>query len=165
LNFGRITTMKTTWCAVLLISTMLPAFPADEQDAAVIDSFIARQARRERGEEYREARRVVTGDLNRDGTPETVVLYTVEGQNGTNLHIQYMAVFVRRSAKLVPLTHADVGGKTSRGVENIAVEDNSIRLETLEYRPEDASCCPSEKGTTRYVLEGGRLKEQKAGRR
>src|ERR1041385_8478333 len=86
-------------------------------DTALIDAFITRQAKRERGEEYSEARKVVSGDLTHDGQPETVVLYTIEGQGGSNLHIQYLAVFARRNGKLSPLTHMDVGGKSTRGVE------------------------------------------------
>ena len=130
-------------------------------DTSVIDSFITRQAKRERGEEYREARKVVTADLTHDGQPESVVLYTIEGQGGSNLHIQYLAVFVRRNGKLSPLTHMDVGGKSTRGVELISIENNSILLDTLNYGPKDASCCPSVKGKTSYVLSGGRLREQR----
>jgi hypothetical protein len=104
---------------------------------------------------------VVTGDLTHDGQPETVVLYTIEGQGGSNLHIQYLAVFTRRNGKLSPLAHADVGGKSTRGIELRSVDNNSILLDTLNYGPRDASCCPSVKGTTRYVLSGGRLREQK----
>jgi hypothetical protein len=131
-----------------------------DPDTALIDSYIARQAKRERGEEYRDARKVVTGDLTHDGQPETVVLYTIEGQGGSNLYIQYLAVFVRLKGNLLPLTHADVGGKSTRGVELASVENNSILLDTLNYGPKDASCCPSVKGTTRYVLSGGKLREQ-----
>jgi hypothetical protein len=61
-----------------------------DQDAAAIDRFIARQAQRLRGEEYREARKVASGDLTRDGVPETVVLYMIEGQGGTNNYVQPM---------------------------------------------------------------------------
>lgn len=132
-----------------------------DNDTAAIDAFIARQAKRERGEEYPDARKVLTGDLTHDGQPETVVLYTIEGQGGSNLHIQYLAVFVRRKGKLSLLTHADVGGKSTRGVELTSIENNSILLGTLNYGPKDASCCPSVKGTTRYVLSGGRLLEQR----
>src|SRR5689334_20562294 len=132
-----------------------------DDDAATINAFITRQAKVERGEEYREARKVVTGDLTRDGQPETVVLYTIEGQGGSNLYIQYLAVFVRRNGKLSPLTHMDVGGKSTRGVELISVKNNSILLDTLNYGPKDASCCPSIKGTTRYVLSGTTLREQR----
>ena len=93
-----------------------------EQDAIAIDNYIARQARRERGEEYREARKVVSGDLTHDGVPETVVLYTIEGQGGTNLHIQYLAVFSRHKGKLSAVTQADVGGKSVRSVELKSVD-------------------------------------------
>jgi len=138
-----------------------PASGFQDPDTAAIDSFITRQAKLERGEEYPEARKVVSGDLTRDGQPETVVLYTIEGQGGSNLYIQHLAVFVRRNGKLTPLTHIDVGGKSTRGVELTSVENNSILLDTLNYGPKDASCCPSVKGTTSYVLLGGRLREQR----
>jgi hypothetical protein len=156
----------TLYISIFLIlqasANMASGFQDD--DTSVIDSFIARQAKRERGEEYREARKVVTGDLTHDGQPETVVLYTIEGQGGSNLHIQYLAVFVRRRGKLSFLTRADVGGKSARAVELISVENDSILLDTLTYGPKDASCCPSVKGTTSYVLSGGRLREQRRAR-
>ena len=149
---------------VVLLFSVKTSLATQDDDTALIDSYISRQAKRERGEEYREARKVVVGDLTHDGEPETVVLYTIEGQGGSNLHIQYLAVFVRRNNKLSPLTHADVGGKSTRGVELTSIENNSILLDTLNYGPKDASCCPSVKGTTRYVLSGGKLLEQKRGK-
>ena len=132
-----------------------------DEDAAAIDTFIARQARRERGEEYREARKIVTGDLTHDGAPETVVLYTIEGQRGRNLYVQYLAVFTRHKGKLSALTRTEVGGKSVRSVELTSVEDDAILLATMGYAPKDASCCPSVKGATRYVLSGRTLREQK----
>ena len=132
-----------------------------DEDAAAIDTFIVRQAHRERGEEYREARKVVVGDLTHDGAPETVVLYTIEGQRGSNLYVQYLAVFTRQKGKLSALTRTEVGGKSVRSVELMSVEDNAILLETMGYAPKDASCCPSVKGATRYVLSRRTLREQK----
>jgi len=157
--------MKSISIAITAVMFILgcsfnPVLGVQDDDAATINAFITRQAKRERGEEYREARKVVTGDMTRDGQPETVVLYTIEGQGGSNLYIQYLAVFVRRNGKLTPLIHIDVGGKSTRGVELTSVENNSILLDTMNYGPKDASCCPSVKGTTRYVLSGGRLREQ-----
>ena len=150
---------------MLLLCSPITVSAHQDQDTAVIDAYIAAQAHRERGEEYKEARKVIAGDLTRDGLPETVVLYTIEGQKGTNLSIQYLAVFVRHEGKLTALTHADVGGrgKSARGVELKSVEDNSILLDTLNYGPKDAACCPSVKGTTRYILSGKVLREQKPG--
>ena len=132
-------------------------------DAAVIDAYIARQAQRERGEEYREARKVVVGDLTHDGVPETVVLYTIEGQRGTNRSIQYVAVFARRNGNLTPLRHAEMGSKSVAAVKLQSVENDAIVLDTLSYGPKDANCCPSIPGTTRYVLAGKRLVQQRQG--
>lgn len=145
----------------VLLSSGNIEFGIQDDDRTAIDNFIARQAKHEQGEEYPEARKVLVGDLTHDGEPETVVLYTIEGQGGSNLYLQYLAVFVRRKGKLAPLTHANVGGKSVRSVELTAVGSNSILLDTLNYGPKDASCCPSVKGTTRYVLSGGTLHEQK----
>ena len=150
---------------MLLLFSPINVAARQDQDTAVIDAYIAAQARRERGEEYKEARKVVVGDLTHDGVPETVVLYTIEGQHGTNLSVQYLAVFERHDGKLTALTHADVGGraKSARGVELKSVEDNAILLDTLDYGPKDAACCPSVKGKTRYILSGKLLREQKPG--
>jgi hypothetical protein len=106
---------------------------------------------------------VAARDLTRDGVPETVVLYTIEGQGGSNLYVQYLAVFARRGGRLSALTRAQVGGKSVRSVELNSVERGTILLGTLGYGPRDAQCCPSVKGRTRYILAGGRLREQQWG--
>lgn len=137
--------------------------PARQSDDTVIDAYISRQARRERGDEYREARKVVAGDLTHDDIPETVVLYTIESQHGSNLYVQYLAVLARRNGKLLPVTHAEVG-KSVRSVELKSVEGNSILLDTMSYGPKDPQCCPSVKGATKYVLVGSTLREQKSKR-
>ena len=155
-------TLLTTVTLLLLGRAGVASARQDEDDAA-IDAFIARQARRERGEEYREARGVAAGDLTHDGVPETVVLYTIEGQGGSNLYVQYLAVFTRRGGRLSALTRAAVGGKSARSVELKSVEGGKILLDTAGYGPQDAQCCPSVKGQTRYVLAGGRLREQGRG--
>jgi len=137
------------------------ASQTQQSDESVIDNYIARQARHERGEEYREARKVITGDLNKDAVPETVVLYTIESQGGSNNYIQYLAVFERRKGALTLLTHLDVGGKTTRSVELVSVNQQAIQLATLDYGPNDPSCCPTIKGETTYTLVGRALLEHK----
>lgn len=158
--------MKTPALVLVLASTALFYCPqtiaiTTQNDSAVIDTYISRQAHRERGEEYREARKVVTGDLTHDGKPETIVLYTIESQGGGNLYIQYLAVFVRRNGKLLPLAHVEVGGKSVRSIELKSIEDNSILLDTMSYGPKDPQCCPTVSGETKYVLSGRTLREQK----
>jgi len=156
--------MSTLFVAtVLTLSSFNPAILRDQdQDLTAIRSYIANQARRERGEEYEDARKIIAGDLNGDGSPETVVLYTIEGQQGSNNYIQYLAVFSRRKNQLVPIAHTAVGGKSYRSIELNSVDKERINLDTLSYGPKDASCCPSVKGTTSYALLGKKFHEQKA---
>ena len=148
--------MKIIFAVSIVLLFASAVFPQD-QDKAAIDKFIANQATRERGEEYPDARKVVTGDLNGDGTPETVVLYTIEGQNGTNNHIQYLAVFKRVNAQLVHMTHVDVGSKSYQGVELDSITNGIINLTTMRYGKNDPSCCPTLKGKARYRLVKGTL--------
>lgn len=132
---------------------------AQSGDAAVIDKFIAGQAEKEDGSEPEGVRKLIIGDLNHDGVPDTAVLFTIEGQNGTNNYVQYLAVFLRRNGRLVYAAHAPVGGKTRRSIELTSIRDNVILLDTTAYAKRDPSCCPTIKGRTRYALVGSKLTE------
>lgn len=133
--------------------------PDQIPDQTLIDHFIARQAREENGEEYAEARKMLIGDLNHDRVPDFAVLYTIEGQDGTNNYLQYLAVFIRTKGKLVPAAHTVVGGKHNRNVELQSLSNNVIRFKTLSYRASDPASTPSRKGTARFVLIKRKLKE------
>lgn len=151
--------MKTKFIFVaipILIATAVPTL-AQDADKTAIDKYISAQAKREHGEEYPDARKVVTGDLNGDRVPETVVLYTIEGQNGTNNHIQYLAVFTRANGQLVHLTHTSVGSKSSGGAELDSVSNGLVNLTTMNYAKNDPECCPTLKGKAWYKLALGRL--------
>ena len=143
---------------VILAASALLAF-GQTQDIAVVEGFIAKQARQENGEEYGEARKLMTGDLNHDGVPDLAVLYTIEGQNGTNNYLQYLAAFIRTNGKLLAAAHTVVGGKLNRDVELESIKNNVIRFNTLSYRATDPASTPSRKGTARFVLIKRRLKE------
>ena len=144
---------------VTVITFALSAFStyAQNADKAAIDKFISAQATREHGEEYPDARKVVAGDLDGDGAPETVVLYTIEGQNGSNNHTQYLAVFKRANGNLVQLTHTSVGSKTYRDAELDSISNRLINLTTMSFAKNDPACCPTMKGKAWYKLAFGRL--------
>jgi len=144
---------------VAIFFTPSLALPSEDQDTTVVEQFISKQAKQEDGEEYVEARKMLTGDLNRDGVPDVAVLYTIEGQNGTNNYLQYLAVFVRAKGKLIPAAHTVVGGKHYRNVELQSVSNYVIRFKTLSYRASDPASTPSRKGTARFVLIKRKLKE------
>ncbi len=147
--------------ALLLILLGVSSYSSlsDDRDTDIINEFISKQAVQESGNEYRDARRVIAGDLNRDGTSDLAVLYTIEGQKGTNNYVQYLAVFIRVKGRLVYVAHTAVGGKFYRDVELRSIKDNVILLKTLNYEAKDAACCPSKEGTARYALVKRRLKE------
>ena len=128
-------------------------------DAAMIDKFIARQAEKENGSEPDGIRKVVTGDLNHDGVADAAVLFTIEGQNGSNNYIQYLAVFLRRNGRLVYAAQAPVGGKNHRSIELDSIKDNVMFLDTTAYAKRDPSCCPTIKGRTKYALVRRHLTE------
>jgi hypothetical protein len=146
--------------AVFFLCLVSQAFAAQDQDNAVIERFIAAQARGAQGEEFKDARTIVTGDVNRDGSADAVALFTLEGQHGSNNYTQILAVFLRAQGKLVPAAHTKVGGKTYRSVEFVSVDADGIHLHTVDYAASDPACCPSIKGKARYQLVGGKLREQ-----
>jgi hypothetical protein len=128
-------------------------------DGAVIDRFIHGQESGENGTEAKDYRTALNGDLNHDGMADVAVMYTLEGGNGTNNYVRWLAVFVRENGRLVPVAHDVVGGKNYRAIVMRGIKDGVILCETTGYAPKDASCCPTIKGTTRYVLEGEKLRE------
>jgi hypothetical protein len=156
--------MKNTLCLAITIVLLWtsPAVRAmQDQDTVAIDAFIERQARLEQGEEYKGARKIAAGDLNHDGIIDMAVLYTIESQRWGNNYVQYLAIFVRGKSELTAVANVAVGGKSYRSVALTSVSDNKIHLDTLDYSPNDAMCCPSKKGATDYELVDGFLREQK----
>lgn len=152
--------------ATFLFLTLMIGLPsltvaAQSDDKAVVDKYIASQAKRERGEEPDGIRKTIEGDLNHDGAADVAVLYTIEGQGGSNNYIQYLAVFVRKKTGLVFAARMAVGGKNHRGMELTSIKDNVMYFDTMDYAARDPSCCPSIKGTTRFTLVGNRLVEKR----
>ena len=144
--------------AIGIICSSPLALAQSQSDKSIINSFITQQAKRERATEYDEARSIVRGDLNADNAEDAIVLYTLEGQGGSNQYLQYLAVFIDRKGRLAYVTHQLVGGKNRRSIESVLIKDGKINLQTLEYLPNDASCCPSKKGQMSFILSGGRLR-------
>lgn len=154
-------TITTLALSILILSvTPLPA-TAQSDDGKVIDKYIEGQAKRERGEEPDGIRKTIEGDLNHDGTADVAVLYTIEGQGGSNNYIQYLAVFVRRKTGLVFAARTPVGGKNRLAIEITSIKDNAMFFDTTAYGPRDPSCCPTIKGHTKFVLTGKQLAEKR----
>ena len=61
--------------------------------------------------EYQEARKIVYGDVNGDGTKDAVVQYTLEGAGGGNSWGQSLAVFLSKKGEYRLAGDETVGGK------------------------------------------------------
>ncbi len=143
----------------LLLCLLSSASIAQSSDTDKINQFISRQAAEERGEEYEEARKVVKGDLNRDGVSDLAVLYTIEGQHGTNNYLQYLAVFIRVKGRLRHVTETEVGGKSYRAVELQSIRNRVIFFKVLKDGTNDATNRGGKRRVTRFVLVKRKLKE------
>ena len=144
-------------CLTLLCSFQFLKAQSQARDA--VDKFIKRQEKQHQAVEYRKARKVMRGDVSHDRREDTAVLYTLEGFGGTNLYLQYLAVFINDGHKSGYAAHRIVGGKNKRILEMKSIIKNRINFETQEYLPNDASCCPSGKGKTSFTYSKRKLKE------
>lgn len=131
-------------------------------DISVIKDFIDKQALDTKAIEYEKARRILHADLDGDGKEEIIILYSLESFNGTNLYLQYLAVFTNsKGGKLQYVTQKEIGGKNIRTVELNSILNRKIYLNILEYSPNDASCCPSKKRVLEIRYYDNKLKEIK----
>jgi hypothetical protein len=113
-----------------------------------------------KGSEYRAARRFCFGDIGGHGKKDIAVLYTLESFCCGNNYEFHLAVFLNRNSKYELVATAKVGGGGERFVSFNTIRDGKIFLNTDLYLPDDPNCCPSGKGSTTYVLEGGKLVER-----
>jgi hypothetical protein len=133
-----------------------PGLSAAESKAvkALIDNKAKQRTRGRDGvEEFLSARRITRGDLDGDGKPELIVLFTLEQRN---VWIQFLSVFGFGN---IPLATLRVGGKGQRSVELRQVTDSRVELAIKNYGPSDALCCPSVVGRSWFALRANALEE------
>lgn len=127
-------------------------------DAAVIASAVAAMASSEGGEEYKDARHSVAGDLNGDGVSDVAVLFTVE-ISATNTSTQHLSAFLRQADGTLQFADtASVGSTGGDAINGVAIDAGSIKVKTLTRGPDDPDCCPSVEGSVEYLLHNGKLK-------
>ena len=142
-------------------NTQTSATPDKEQKRKAIDQYIAGVAKVSDAEEYKEARKVLDGDLDGDGDEDTAVQFTIEGMGGGNNYGFYLAVFRNDNGKFTAVTDEVIGGKLNRNVEFTKIENGTMYFDTKNYAADDGACCPSIAGKTTYVLEENKLVEKK----
>ncbi len=112
------------------------------------EDLVAAKAVELKGTEYCQFRVYDTlDDIDGDGHDDFVVLFTVEGiDGGGNDHQDFMLVLLS-SAPDRP-TLLKTGERGVRDPVSIEVRQRRIILGTRVYRPRDAMCCPSGRGTS-----------------
>ncbi|MEL7982918.1 hypothetical protein AAG584_23005 [Vreelandella titanicae] len=119
----------------------------------LIEQHIFDQAYINGAEEYSDARKTATGDLNGDGIQDTAVIYTLEGSGGGNGYFQNMTIF---------LGGADVP-KAGNAIAlpfhayEAEIRNGQIIVQAKEHGPNDPNCCPSIEQEYAYHLDKGRL--------
>lgn len=137
------------------------ATPDKEQRQQAIDRYIAGVAKVSDADEYKEARKIIYGDLDGDGDEDAAAQFTIEGMGGGNNYGFYLAVFKNENGKFKGITDEAIGGKLNRDVTFTKIENGKMLFDTKEYDADDGACCPSIEGKTSYILEGKKLVEKK----
>lgn len=139
------------------------AVALDKQEGQkVIDRYLAGVAKVSDASEYKEARKILYGDLDGDGDEDAAAQFTIEGMGGGNNYAFYLAVFRNENGKLKGVTDDVIGGKLNRDVTFIKIENGKMFFDTKGYAEDDGACCPSIEGKTSYILEGEKLFEKKS---
>lgn len=100
----------------------------------------------------------LTGDLNRDGLEETIVLLAESsGGSGTFGHL---AVLAREDGRATNIGTAPLGDRVQ--IRDRVVDGDTIVLDVVQAGAEDAACCPSQLVTRRWTLGPEGLNEDAA---
>lgn len=126
-----------------------------------IDAYIRKESKSQGADEYREGRKMVFGDVDRDGDMDALVQYTIEGMGGGNSFAQMLAIFINRKGVYKFVAEEVVGGKFAyRTSELTGIENGRIVLSTESCpEPPQGLCDNPEKGKAIFTFSKGKLKE------
>lgn len=126
---------------------------------SAINQYIAKQAKADGSSEYKEARKVLTGDLDGDGDRDAVMQYTLEGAGGGNNWSQMIAIFINNKGAYKFAGEEVVGGKFSVYTSTLASVGRgviTISTETCAELPQGI-CENPKKGTAKFLFRQGKL--------
>lgn len=96
-------------------------------------------------------------DVDANGSVDVISFFAVEGFGGSNVHKEYMAVFVNNEGAMSSKGYVEIGWRGTRTVntQDVKVSKGVIELRTLGYDEDDGMCCPTKEGKTWYSLLNG----------
>lgn len=125
-----------------------------------IDRYIEKI--RDDASEYKEARKIVYGDVDGDGAKDAVVQFTLEGAGGGNSWGQNLVVFLNKKGVYKASGDATGGGKFFRSfvLQKIVGKEIIGESETCPADEPQGLCENPKKQQVKYVLLKGKLKEK-----
>jgi hypothetical protein len=110
-----------------------------------------------RGYYVEDTARFVVGRIEQRGVG--ALLFTLEGQHASGDWQQYVAVFWSSAGHYLYCCSQRVGAAGTRLLDDIAIDDDRIRLRGNAFSAGDAPCCPSRPVSVRLALARHRLSE------
>jgi hypothetical protein len=151
--------LAAVWLAIIGVSVTASA----QTSAAnkVINAYIRKEAKSSGAVEYKEARKVIFGDVDGDGDNDAVVQYTLEGFGGGNSFGQMLAVFTNQKGVYKFAAEEVVGGKNAECTSQLkSITKGKILLSTESCpEPPQGICENPKKGKATFVFSKGKLKE------
>ena len=144
--------------------TLILFAPIEAKAQANLQKAISNHINKVRGDaiEYKEARKIVYGDVDGDGVKDAVVQYTLEGAGGGNSWGQNLAVFLNKKGVYKMTSEETVGGKFFRSFDVLKISNKEI-IGATETCPEDGPqglCENPAKKQVIYVLRNWKLEEK-----
>ena len=93
------------------------------------------------------------GDLNGDGAPDAAVILAAN-TGGSGVFVNLAAV-LNDGGKPKPIAYADLGDRTQ--VKSISIASGVIVMDLVTHSPTDPMCCPTQKETQKFKLQGDQL--------
>ncbi len=135
--------------------------PDKVQFQKTLNSFIADAGKADDAleGEYRSSRKIIYGDLDKDGLEDACVLFLLHSKENAREYWSNLAVFKNNNGKFEPVVSRDInkGQFNYKEIASKSIKNDEIYLETLSLRDSDPLCCPSLKGRLTYTLQGNKL--------
>lgn len=152
------------FCLLGLIFLFAPTAIAAQPNYVNLEKTIDRYIEkiREDASEYKDARKIIYGDVDGDGRTDAVVQYTLEGAGGGNSWGQNLVVFLNKKGIYKMSADETVGGKFFRSftLQKIVGKQIIGEAETCPGDEPQGLCENPKKKQIKYVLLNGKLKEK-----
>jgi hypothetical protein len=122
---------------------------------AGLEEWVASEATRLGAREFPVTRLQTEGDLDRDGRPDSIWVYRLDGSGSLESFHQFLAIQLSRDPRRI--RSLQVGKSGGRSISEVRIVEEKVELHAQEYLPTDPSCCPTGRTTLRVGLRSGQL--------